>query len=105
MIEGQEDVTWDDWVAIARACESSGVGTLFRSDHYYSVLDRAERGSLDALVDTLMKLQNVALWADTRIRAIDVNPLVIGEAGIVAVDALVVPATAEAEAPATEAVA
>src|ERR1700760_568436 len=49
MIEGQEDVTWEDWVAIARACESSGVGTLFRSDHYYSVVDRAERGSLDAL--------------------------------------------------------
>jgi F420-dependent oxidoreductase-like protein len=49
MIEGQEDVTWDDWVAIARACERSGVGTLFRSDHYYSVVDRAERRSLDAL--------------------------------------------------------
>lgn len=49
MIEGQEDVTWDDWVAIAEACERSGVGTLFRSDHYYSVVDRAERGSLDAL--------------------------------------------------------
>lgn len=49
MIEGQEDVTWDDWVAIARACEASGVGTLFRSDHYYSVDDQAERGSLDAL--------------------------------------------------------
>lgn len=49
MIEGQEDVTWEDWVAIAGACERSGVGTLFRSDHYYSVLDRAERGSLDAL--------------------------------------------------------
>jgi F420-dependent oxidoreductase-like protein len=49
MIEGQEDVTWDDWVAIARACEGSGVGTLFRSDHFYSVDDQAERGSLDAL--------------------------------------------------------
>jgi alkanesulfonate monooxygenase SsuD/methylene tetrahydromethanopterin reductase-like flavin-dependent oxidoreductase (luciferase family) len=49
MIEGQEDVTWEDWVAIAEACERSGVGTLFRSDHYYSVVDRAERGSLDAL--------------------------------------------------------
>jgi F420-dependent oxidoreductase-like protein len=48
MIEGQEDVTWDDWVAIAAACERSGVGTLFRSDHYYSVEDQAERGSLDA---------------------------------------------------------
>jgi F420-dependent oxidoreductase-like protein len=48
MIEGQEDVTWEDWVAIAAACERGGVGTLFRSDHYYSVEDRAERGSLDA---------------------------------------------------------
>jgi F420-dependent oxidoreductase-like protein len=48
MIEGQEDVTWDDWVAIAEACERSGVGTLFRSDHYLSVEDRRERGSLDA---------------------------------------------------------
>jgi alkanesulfonate monooxygenase SsuD/methylene tetrahydromethanopterin reductase-like flavin-dependent oxidoreductase (luciferase family) len=48
MIEGQEDVTWDDWVAIAEACEGSGVGTLFRSDHYLSVEDRRERGSLDA---------------------------------------------------------
>ena len=49
MIEGQEDVTWEDWVAIAEACERSGVGTLFRSDHYFSVEDRSERGSLDAL--------------------------------------------------------
>ena len=49
MIEGQEDVTWEDWVAIAAACERSGIGTLFRSDHYLSVEDRRERGSLDAL--------------------------------------------------------
>jgi F420-dependent oxidoreductase-like protein len=48
MIEGQEDVTWEDWLAIARACENSGIGTLFRSDHYLSVEDRRERGSLDA---------------------------------------------------------
>jgi F420-dependent oxidoreductase-like protein len=48
MIEGQEDVTWDDWLALASACETHGVGTLFRSDHYLSVDDRRERGSLDA---------------------------------------------------------
>jgi F420-dependent oxidoreductase-like protein len=48
MIEGQEDVTWEDWRAIAAACEEYGVGTLFRSDHYLSVDDRRERGSLDA---------------------------------------------------------
>jgi F420-dependent oxidoreductase-like protein len=33
---------------IAAACEEHGVGTLFRSDHYLSVDDRRERGSLDA---------------------------------------------------------
>ena len=48
MIEGQEDVTWDQWVALARACEESGIETLFRSDHYLSVEGRTERGSLDA---------------------------------------------------------
>jgi F420-dependent oxidoreductase-like protein len=48
MIEGQEDVNWADWQAIAAACEEHGVGTLFRSDHYLSVDDRRERGSLDA---------------------------------------------------------
>lgn len=48
MIEGQEDVTWADWTALAAACERHGVGTLFRSDHYLSVDDRRERGSLDA---------------------------------------------------------
>lgn len=48
MVEGQEDVTWEDWQALAAACEEHGVGTMFRSDHYLSVDDRRERGSLDA---------------------------------------------------------
>jgi F420-dependent oxidoreductase-like protein len=48
MIEGQEDVTWEDWRALAGACEEHGVEALFRSDHYLSVEGRGERGSLDA---------------------------------------------------------
>src|SRR3954470_20658626 len=48
MIEGQEDVTWEDWVALADACERSGVEALFRSDHYLSVSGQGERGALDA---------------------------------------------------------
>src|SRR3954449_9551098 len=48
MIEGQEDVTWEDWIALADACERSGIGALFRSDHYVSVFGAQEHGSLDA---------------------------------------------------------
>src|SRR5256885_13221927 len=48
MIEGQEGVTWEDWQALAGACEEHGVEALFRSDHYLSVEGHADRGSLDA---------------------------------------------------------
>ncbi|HWI70964.1 MAG TPA: TIGR03560 family F420-dependent LLM class oxidoreductase [Baekduia sp.] len=48
MIEGQEDVTWEDWVALAETCEASGIEALFRSDHYLSVGGHFERGALDA---------------------------------------------------------
>jgi alkanesulfonate monooxygenase SsuD/methylene tetrahydromethanopterin reductase-like flavin-dependent oxidoreductase (luciferase family) len=48
MIEGQENVTWNQWKALATACESSGIETLFRSDHYLSVQGHGDRGSLDA---------------------------------------------------------
>jgi alkanesulfonate monooxygenase SsuD/methylene tetrahydromethanopterin reductase-like flavin-dependent oxidoreductase (luciferase family) len=47
MIEGQEGVTWDDWVALADACEEHGVESLFRSDHYISGSDET-RPVLDA---------------------------------------------------------
>jgi F420-dependent oxidoreductase-like protein len=47
MIEGQEGVTWDHWVALAEACESNGVEALFRSDHYVSGFDES-RPVLDA---------------------------------------------------------
>jgi F420-dependent oxidoreductase-like protein len=36
MIEGQEGVSWDQWVALAEACERAGLEALFRSDHYLS---------------------------------------------------------------------
>jgi F420-dependent oxidoreductase-like protein len=49
MVEGQEDVTWGQWVALAQACEQHGIGTMFRSDHYMNLDGHApERGSLDA---------------------------------------------------------
>lgn len=49
MVEGQEGVTWDDWVALARATEELGFEGLFRSDHYGPAVAEEELGSLDAL--------------------------------------------------------
>jgi F420-dependent oxidoreductase-like protein len=49
MIEGQEGVSWQAWVALARACEQHGIPALFRSDHYLNLDgEHPERGSLDA---------------------------------------------------------
>jgi F420-dependent oxidoreductase-like protein len=47
MIEGQEGVTWEQWVALARACEDNGVDALFRSDHYIGFHAADANGSLD----------------------------------------------------------
>ena len=49
MVEGQEGVSWDEWLALADACERSGLEGLFRSDHYLSVVGRRERSTLDAV--------------------------------------------------------
>jgi alkanesulfonate monooxygenase SsuD/methylene tetrahydromethanopterin reductase-like flavin-dependent oxidoreductase (luciferase family) len=52
MIEGQEGVTWPQWQAIAAACEASGIGSLFRSDHYLPLDGSEEREVLDAWATT-----------------------------------------------------
>ncbi len=48
MLEGQEDLTWDRWLAVAEAAERLGFEALFTSDHYLSVQGVRERGSNDA---------------------------------------------------------
>jgi alkanesulfonate monooxygenase SsuD/methylene tetrahydromethanopterin reductase-like flavin-dependent oxidoreductase (luciferase family) len=48
MIEGQESVTWEQWLALAKACEEGPIDALFRSDHYLSVMGADGRSSLDA---------------------------------------------------------
>jgi F420-dependent oxidoreductase-like protein len=48
MIEGQEGVSWEQWVSLALGCEEHGFEGLFRSDHYVSTSRPAELGSLDA---------------------------------------------------------
>src|SRR5213594_1413975 len=47
MIEGQEGVTWEQWLALARAAEDSRLDALFRSDHYSAIIAPVA-GALDA---------------------------------------------------------
>src|SRR6185436_8367678 len=48
MLEGQEGVTWPQWLAIAHTCERLGFDALLTSDHYLSVVTTEEPGSNDA---------------------------------------------------------
>lgn len=48
MVEGQEDVTWPHWRALAATAQRLGYTGLYRSDHYLSVVGRESRSSLDA---------------------------------------------------------
>jgi alkanesulfonate monooxygenase SsuD/methylene tetrahydromethanopterin reductase-like flavin-dependent oxidoreductase (luciferase family) len=48
MIEGQEGVTWEQWLALANAAEAAELDGLFRSDHYRSIHRGDPAGSLDA---------------------------------------------------------
>ena len=48
MIEGQEGVSWEQWLALALATEAAGLEGLFRSDHYRSIVRGEPAGALDA---------------------------------------------------------
>ena len=48
LIVGQEGVTWDDWCALADACERFGIETLFSGDHYISQNDEVGNVAHDA---------------------------------------------------------
>jgi alkanesulfonate monooxygenase SsuD/methylene tetrahydromethanopterin reductase-like flavin-dependent oxidoreductase (luciferase family) len=86
MIEGQEDVTWEQWVALARACEEHGVEALFRSDHYRGGL-RQPGGSLDAWT-TLAGLAAVTsrLRLGTLVSPVGFRPAAVLAKSVVTVD-------------------
>src|SRR6478672_6155573 len=48
MIEGQEGVTWQQWLALAQTTEAAGLEGIFRSDHYRSIVRGEPAGALDA---------------------------------------------------------
>lgn len=79
-VEGQEGVTWDQWLSLAEAVEAAGLEGLFRSDHYRSITRGEPAGSLDAWV-TLAALGSVT----RRIRLGSmVSPVTFRSAGVLA---------------------
>ncbi len=73
--------------AIEAAVAKGSLGRVLASPRW------KHEGSLAAIVDALMALQAAALACGERLQAIDINPVILGESGAVAVDALVVPKT------------
>lgn len=73
--------------AIQAAVAKGSLGRVLASPRW------KHTGSLTAFVDALMALQSAALACGNRLQAIDINPVILGASGAVAVDALVVPKT------------
>jgi F420-dependent oxidoreductase-like protein len=48
MVEGQQGPSWEQWTAIADACERLGFEALFSSDHYFPGDGPGGTGSFDA---------------------------------------------------------
>jgi len=71
--------------AIEAAVTKGSLGRVLNSPRW------KHQGSLTAFIDLLMALQTAALACGDRLQAIDVNPVILGAAGAIAVDALVVP--------------
>ena len=71
--------------AIAEKLATSAIGRVFASPRWRHPAAAA------GFVDLLLALQRAALALGDRLEAIDVNPVILGAAGAVAVDALVIP--------------
>jgi alkanesulfonate monooxygenase SsuD/methylene tetrahydromethanopterin reductase-like flavin-dependent oxidoreductase (luciferase family) len=79
MIEGQEGVTWEQWVALASACEEHGVGALFRSDHYISGFDESRH-----VVDAWSTIAGLAARTSTLRLGTLVSPVTFRHPSVVA---------------------
>jgi len=73
--------------AIAAKLEQSALGRLLRSPRWQY------RDAEQAMIDLLMALQGLAVALDDRLDAVDINPVMLGPSGAIAVDALIVPRT------------
>ena len=87
MIEGQEGVTWEQWIALAEAAERAGLHALFRSDHYLGIGRGDRGGSLDAwatLAALAARTQHIRLG--TMVSPVTFRPAAVLAKSVVTVD-------------------
>ena len=86
MLEGQEGVTWEEWVAAAQTAERLGFEAVFTSDHYFSVQGGRDRGSSDAWTN----LAGLAAVTSTIRLGTIVSPITFREPAVLAKAAVTV---------------
>ena len=84
MVEGQEAPSWDEWLALAGACEQHGLEALFRSDHYLSQTD-PDRVATDAWTSSALAARTSKLRLGTLVSPVTFrHPAVVAKAAATA---------------------
>jgi acetyltransferase len=71
--------------AIAAKLAHSSLGRVLSSPRWQ------HQAATKAFIDLLLALQTLAITCGDQLEAVDINPVMLGAAGAIAVDALVVP--------------
>ena len=71
MIEGQEGLTWERWRHLCRTVEDHGFDSLWRSDHFYSVMGEGNRPN----IETWISLALAAEWTQRITFGVLVSPM------------------------------
>jgi alkanesulfonate monooxygenase SsuD/methylene tetrahydromethanopterin reductase-like flavin-dependent oxidoreductase (luciferase family) len=71
MIEGQEGLTWDRWRNLCRVVEELGFESLWRSDHFFSVMGEHQRDC----IETWVSLALCAEWTKRITFGPNVSPM------------------------------
>ncbi len=58
MIEGQEGLNWDRWRRIVRTTEDLGFESLWRSDHFFSLMGPRDRDALETFISLVHVAEN-----------------------------------------------
>jgi alkanesulfonate monooxygenase SsuD/methylene tetrahydromethanopterin reductase-like flavin-dependent oxidoreductase (luciferase family) len=71
MIEGQEGLTWERWRNLCRQAEVLGFESLWRSDHFFSVMGEYQRDC----IETWVSLALCAEWTERITFGPNVSPM------------------------------